>query len=231
VPENPVARSALIEPGSATRVVDGWEVCAGAPDGDVAVADLSAVAKVLVKAPAVPQVEAALGVRFARAAWVGDHLVTGASPGEWLMLAPVGSADGTVQRYRSLLADATNGLTSVIDLTHGRALMRVSGKAATDLLRRVTAVDLDDRFVPQGSALRTSLARVVTDVVRDDVAGCPSYLLHCERSSGRYLVESLLAAGADLDARLVAGAPPWPDHPSSDLGEGTPNRGEQIHEA
>ena len=90
------------------------------------------------------------------------------------------------------------------------ALMRVSGKAAPELLRRVTAVDLDDRFVPQGGALRTSLARVVTDVVRDDVAGRPSYLLHCER--------------------LVAGAPPWPDHPSSDLDDGTPNRGEQIHE-
>ena len=230
MPENPVARSALIEPGSATRVTDGWEVCAGTPDGDVAVADLSAVAKVLVKAPPEPTVEAALGARFARAAWVGDHLVTGAAPGEWLVLAPVGAADGTVQHYRSLLTDATDGLTTVMDLTHGRALMRVSGKAAPDLLRRVTAVDLDDRFVPQGGALRTSLARVVTDVVRDDVAGRPSYLLHCERSSGRYLVKSLLAAGADLGARLVAGAPPWPDHPSSDLDKDTPNRGEQIHE-
>ncbi len=125
----------------------------------------------------------------------------------------MGSADESVQRYRSLLADATSDLTTVMDLTHGRALMRVDGVAALDLLRRVTAVDLDDRFVPQGAALRTSLARVVTDVVRDDVAGRPSYLLHCERSSGRYLVQSMLAAGADFGAQLVAGAPPWPDHP------------------
>ncbi len=215
MPEHPVARSALIEPGTATRVADGWEVVAGeaeTADGDVAVTDLSAVAKVLVKAPATPAVEEALGARFGRAAWVGDVLVTGSAPGEWLLLAPVGSADETVQRYRSLLVDATDGLTTVMDLTHGRALMRVSGVATLDLLRRVTAVDLDDRFVPQGAALRTSLARVVTDVVRDDIAGGPSYLLHCERSSGRYLVESMLAAGADFGARLVAGAPPWPDH-------------------
>jgi hypothetical protein len=70
-------------------------------------------------------------------------------------------------------------------------------------------MDLDDRFVPQGAALRTSLARVVTDLVRDDVDGRPSYLLHCERSSGRYLLDSLLAAGADFGAQLDGSDPSW----------------------
>ena len=37
---------------------------------------------------------------------------------------------------------------------------------------------------------------MVTDVVRDDVAGARSYLLHCERSSGQYLWDALLDAGA-----------------------------------
>jgi hypothetical protein len=40
------------------------------------------------------------------------------------------------------------------------------------------------------------VAALVTDVVRDDVAGVRSYLLHCERSSGQYLADTLLAAGA-----------------------------------
>lgn len=229
-----VARSALIGPADATRVVDGWEVAAGAADAEAAVADLCALTKVLVKAPVMDGVEQALGARFGRAAWDHDRLVTGAAPGEWLVLGPVGSAASTLEHYRSLLAGVTDGLTTVMDLTHGRALLRVSGPATLTVLRRLTAVDLDDRFVPQGAALRTSLARVVTDLVRDDVAGGPSYLLHCERSSGRYLVESLLAAGADLGARLVAGAPPWPDHPaghpSTDPTQGTQHRGEQGHE-
>ena len=90
--------------------------------------------------------------------------------------------------------------------------MRVSGGATLTVLRRLTALDLDDRFVPHGAALRTSVARVVTDVVRDDVGGRPSYLLHCERSSGRYLLESLLAAGADFGAQIHGGEPSWPDH-------------------
>lgn len=37
---------------------------------------------------------------------------------------------------------------------------------------------------------------MITDVVRDDHAGARSYLLHCERSSGQYLFDALLDAGA-----------------------------------
>src|SRR5215831_2410446 len=37
-----------------------------------------------------------------------------------------------------------------------------------------------------------------TDVTRDDTGGVPSYLLHCERSSGAYLFGELLAAGGEL---------------------------------
>lgn len=229
-----VARSALIGPADPTRVVDGWEIASGAAGPAAAVADHSALAKVLVKAPPTDEVEQALGVRFGRARWDHDRLVTGAGPGEWLVLGPVGSARATVEHYRSLLVGVTDGLVTVMDLTHGRALLRVSGPATLSVLSRLTAVDLDDRFVPQGAALRTSLARVVTDLVRDDVAGRASYLLHCERSSGRYLVESLLAAGADLGAGLVTGAPPWPDHPAGDpttvATQDIQHRGEQGHE-
>ena len=34
--------------------------------------------------------------------------------------------------------------------------------------------------------------------VRDDLGATPSYLLHCERSSGRYLHEALLDAGREF---------------------------------
>jgi glycine cleavage system aminomethyltransferase T len=42
------------------------------------------------------------------------------------------------------------------------------------------------------------VARLVTDVVRDDIDGARSYLLHCETSSGRYLFEALLDAGGEF---------------------------------
>jgi heterotetrameric sarcosine oxidase gamma subunit len=212
---SPIARSALIGPGATTRTIDGWELPDHRATGDVALADLSAVTKVLVKGPVLPEVDRAMGTRFGRATWDGDRLVTGAAPGEWLVLAPVGAAESIISHYRTTLASVTEQLTTVMDLSHGRALVRVSGPSTLRLLHRLTALDLDDRFVPDGAALRTSVARVVTDVVRDDVVGLPSYLLHCERSSGRYLLESLLAAGADLGAHVDGGDRPWPDHPST----------------
>jgi len=85
----------------------------------------------------------------------------------------------------------------VIDLTHGRALVRLTGDDAAAVLSAVCGVDLADAVTPNHSAFRSWVAKVVTDVVRDDVAATPSYLLHCERSSGQYLFDVLVDAGAD----------------------------------
>jgi heterotetrameric sarcosine oxidase gamma subunit len=220
VPETrPTARSAFLGAASLTRVAEGWEVPTGDASGDVALADLSGLAKVLVKGPtagpASDEMVAVMGARFGRAAWDGDRLTTGAAPGEWLVIGPRGTADGTMDHYRTALEGVSEDLVTVMDLTHGRALLRVHGRSTLSLLRRLTALDLDDRFVPNGSALRTSVAGIVTDVVRDDLAGSPSYLLHCERSSGRYLLDTLIAAGEDLRAQLHDGHPSWGESASS----------------
>lgn len=207
----PVARSPLSAAGR-TTVIDGWEYSAGAADGPVLVADRSPLAKVHLRVAADQAVEAALGTRFGRAAWVGNRLVIGSGPDEWLIVGAPGRANEIAAEVEDKVHAVTSSPAAVADLTHGRALMRVSGPETMTLLRRVTAVDLDDRLVPNGSALRTSLARVVTDLVRDDVDGAPSFLLHCERSSGRYLQQSLLAAGSDLGAVAGASDPSWPDH-------------------
>lgn len=209
-PTVPVARSPLAPAGQSV-VVAGWEYSAGATTGPVVVADRSALAKVHVRASATPEVIAALGTRFGRAAWVGDRLIVGSGPDEWFVLGAAGHARTIAHEVESMVGAANSGLLTVIDLTHGRSLIRVSGAQTMSLLRRVTAVDLDDRLVPDGSALRTSIARVVTDMIRDDHEGQPSFLLHCERSSGLYLQQSLLAVGADLGAVVGASSPAWPD--------------------
>jgi sarcosine oxidase gamma subunit len=70
-------------------------------------------------------------------------------------------------------------------------------------------VDLSDAVTPDGAAFRTSVAKLVTDVVRDDVDGQRSYVLHCERSSGQYLFDALVDAGAeygiDIDGFVFPG--------------------------
>ena len=63
---------------------------------------------------------------------------------------------------------------------------------------RLVWVDCEMTGLELGHDLLIEVAALVTDLVRDDVGGVPSYLLHCERSSGQYLVDALLDAGAEF---------------------------------
>ena len=77
------------------------------------------------------------------------------------MLAPPGAAPERVSRLEGTAASsAPEEFVSVIDLTHGRALVRLTDGQAADLLASLCGVD--------------------------DRGGPRSYLLHCERSSGQY---------------------------------------------
>jgi heterotetrameric sarcosine oxidase gamma subunit len=73
--------------------------------------------------------------------------------------------------------------------------MRITGARAADLLAKVCGIDLSEEVTPDGAAFRSSVAKLVTDVVRD---GDRSYLLHCERSSGQYLFDALVDAGDEF---------------------------------
>lgn len=183
----------------------GWQVSGRRSTAELTLSDLTPLAKVAVRAPYDGAVRDALGAQLGRA--VVDpmgRLVIGSGPGEWLVLAGVG--DGAA--VHAQLSDATADLgefVSIIDLTHGRALMRLTGARCTGLLAKVCGIDLADSVTPDGTAFRTTVAAVVTDVVRnatdhtDHTGGTtPSYLLHCERSSGQYLFDALLDAGAEF---------------------------------
>jgi sarcosine oxidase gamma subunit len=90
------------------------------------------------------------------------------------------------------------------------------------VLAKLCGIDLGEGITPDGAAFRTSVAALATDVIRDDLvtAGghARSYLLHCERSSGQYLFDAVLRAGAkfgiQIDGFQVTGAlPARPDPP------------------
>jgi heterotetrameric sarcosine oxidase gamma subunit len=154
----------------------------------------------------------AWGVAFRSSTRRGGALVIGSGPGEWLLLGAPGAARQLTEQVHT---EAGEEFVTSVDLTHGRALMRLTGADAARALSKVCAVDLSDTVTPDRAAFRTSVAKVATDVVRDDVGGggsVPSYLLHCERSSGQYLFDCLLdagkefgvePAGSDLDGKDV----------------------------
>jgi heterotetrameric sarcosine oxidase gamma subunit len=158
--------------------------------------DCTLLAKVLVLASTDGEVARALGVPFGRAAR-DEHgtLVVGSGPGEWLLLAPPGASAEVAGRVKEV---SDGGLVSVFDATHGRALMRLTGAKTVDLLAKVCGIDLSEEVTPDGAAFRSSVAKLVTDVVRDDRDGEWSFLLHCERSSGQYLFDALIDAGDEF---------------------------------
>lgn len=191
----PIARSP-IAPVLPITVEAGWELSARRSAADLRVSDLTPLAKVLVRASDGGAVARALGVGFGRAAR-DDHgvLVTGSGPGEWTLLAPPGTAPDAIGRVEAVQDD---GPVSVVDVTHGRALVRIRGARAVDLLAKVCGIDLSEGVALNGAAFRSSVAKVVTDVVREDQDGTRSYLLHCERSYGQYLFDTLLDAGDEF---------------------------------
>jgi heterotetrameric sarcosine oxidase gamma subunit len=198
---SPIARSPIaVAPPAST--VAGWAVSTRASAAPLTLSDQTPLAKVHVRAGEDGRVARALGVGRGRAARDGQgNLVVGAGPGEWLVLGPVGTAGALVERLEASTAPARAGgeLVTIIDLSHGRALVRLTGDRAADVLAKVCSIALDDAVTPDGAALRTLVARLVTDIVRDDRDGTRSYLLHCETSSGQYLFDTLLDAGAEFD--------------------------------
>ena len=206
----PLARSPIRPPEPLT-VLAGWAVSARRATRaltltdctPLTLTDCTPLTKVQFKAPHAGQVAAELGVPFGRARRNSSGvLVVGSGPGEWLLIGPPGRGKEIDAELADLKARTRGDYASATDLTHGRALVRLTGERAADVLSGLCGIDLSEMATPDGAAFRSSVAALATDVVRDDVAGARSYLLHCERSSGQYLFDALLTAGRDLGIEI-----------------------------
>lgn len=196
IARSPIAQLPPVE------IVDGWEVSRRTSRAALTIADQTPLSKVHIRAPKQGLAAKAMGVPFGRAERVeGGALVIGSGPGEWLALGEVGSASEHLAQWNSTLSHAASSgeRVTVLDMTHGRALVRLQGAACVRLLAKVCAIDFSDAVTPNGAAFRTSVAKLVTDIVRDDQDGELSFLLHCERSSGQYLFDSLRDAGTEFE--------------------------------
>src|SRR5699024_2868979 len=91
-------------------------------------------------------------------------LVVGSGPGQWHIFADVGTQASVLAELQEL-TEASEDLATVVDLTHGRALFRLTGAEAHELLSKICALEFADDVIPDGSALRSSVAGVVTDIV------------------------------------------------------------------
>ncbi|MCP3934758.1 MAG: FAD-dependent oxidoreductase [Actinomycetia bacterium] len=154
----------------------------------VSITDETNTAKIVMRSAT-----SSLDIDFGTSRRDGDTLLVGSRPGEWMAFGPLSKAGELTEALRPGPDSKT------IDLTHGRAMLRVSGEASRDLLSHVCNVDFADDFTPDGAAFGAYVAGVMCDLVRDDVDGATSYLIHCDRSFGHWLSETL----GDLAGRVV----------------------------
>ena len=171
-------------------------------------------------------------VRTAPSATSHGDLVVGSGPGEWLVLA----APGTSATLHGRLARARRGHRRVRLGRRSHARTRAdaarAARRSADLLARSAPIDLADDAVPDGAALRTSVAELVTDVVRDDAGAsratcCTASARRASTSptpcstrapssaSGRRLASTRRRGGAQGVAwrRLRKAALPWRQRP------------------
>ena len=171
-----------------------------APDGGLTLADAGSTTKILVRAGSDTAAATALAVPYGQSRQGDDGiLICGSRPDEWTLYAPAG-------RSAQVTASVpTGGFVTVIALTHGRAMIRMSGRSSVAALAKVCNIDLADDMGPAGAVFSAAVAAVSCDLVRDDQDGQRSYLLTCERSFGRYLFVALADAGIEFGIDVPEG--------------------------
>jgi heterotetrameric sarcosine oxidase gamma subunit len=198
----PVARGPILLAAVESAPVDPSSALAVS----VRLTDASDLTKMHVAATINGQCAITLGVGFGHSRRHHNALVIGTGPGAWLIVGAAEAAQTVITEMRSAIHDEP---VTVVDITHGRAMIRLEGVNAAAVLSKICAVNVSDRVMPVGTAVRTSVAKIAAGIVRvdppaDAVAG-PTYLLHCDRSLGQYLFDCVLDAGAEFGLLSEAG--------------------------
>lgn len=112
----------------------------------------------------------AAGCAMGRSILEGERLIWRVSPIEWTVLG-------------------SEPAVEAVDLTDVRALLRIPSPEAVAILPALCALDFDERMFPIGGAVRTAVAGVATEIVREPDA----FLLAVSRSYARYFAASIQA--------------------------------------
>jgi heterotetrameric sarcosine oxidase gamma subunit len=190
----PIARSPIRQRQPVAEHAS-WEVSRASTKALLRLADLTPLAKILIRADPASAAAGVLACEFGRSRRaVSGELVIGSGPDEWLLLAPA----GTRPPLAAELCPGESEFRTVVDVTHGRVVLRLTGADAARTLEKVCAIDLSEKATPDGAAFRSSVARLACLVVRDDLDDVRSYLICSDRSSGQYLFDALADAGAEF---------------------------------
>ncbi|HVB78409.1 MAG TPA: hypothetical protein VNE82_00515 [Candidatus Binataceae bacterium] len=201
----PIARSPITPAPPVTQVA-GWEISAKRTSAALRLIDCTPCRKILIRANTESAVARMLGVSRDRASRDDSgRLIAEIGHEEWLMVGPPGSS---IPAHLTASVDGGPELVTIVDVTHARALVRIVGTDSAKVMSKLCGIDFSDKASPDNTALRASMAGLVVEIVRSDLANrardaagpdptSRSYLVLCERSAGQYLFNVLLDAGEE----------------------------------
>jgi sarcosine oxidase subunit gamma len=111
------------------------------------------------------------------------------APDEFLLLTAADAAPDLLERLRSAL-DGRHAL--VADVSDMRAMLRIEGEGARDVLSKLTPADMSPRGLPTGRVRRTRVGQAAAAIWLDETGAT----LICFRSVADYMFD-LLADAAD----------------------------------
>jgi sarcosine oxidase subunit gamma len=163
---------------------------AGTDGRDPRIAERSGLGQINVRGVGGPSfcqaVEEALGLtppEAGRAATAGPVTMLWLGPDEWLVVAEDGGATlgGSLRR-------ALTGINAAItDVSDARAVIRLSGCGAGDVLAKGCTLDLHPRVFGPGHVVQSTLARVDVILVQVSGDGDLAFDIHVGRSFAEYL--------------------------------------------
>jgi heterotetrameric sarcosine oxidase gamma subunit len=119
------------------------------------------------------------------------------APGAWMVVA-----EGLEGALYGRLLDELQGIAAVVDQSHGRAALRVSGPRARDVLAKGCRLDLHPRAFTPGMCAQTSIAQI--GVLLHQTDENPTYDLYVFAGYAADFLAWLTASAAEFGYRIEA---------------------------
>jgi heterotetrameric sarcosine oxidase gamma subunit len=132
-----------------------------------------------------------------RSAASGVHTALWVQPDSWLIEGPAERA-GTLAAE---LAVRLAGLASVVDQSHGRSVLRLSGDHARNVLARICRLDTHERAFVPGQSAATLIGHVSCMLHQIDDA--PTYDLIVSSTFSAWLLDELTTAATSFGWRFM----------------------------
>lgn len=117
-------------------------------------------------------------------------------PGVWQTVGDEGAVSAAAALRATL-----SGVATVVDLSHARTALQVSGPAAARTLAKHCGLDLYASHFPMGSATNTRFGHVGMTLARLDDA--PTFELLVFRGYAEFVFEALAEAAAEFGLQIV----------------------------